>query len=71
MQSPLKCLSEENGTPASSGTALASLHKACCFAVPFREDIPHIFHAYSVYGNANATMSPCMTAEKVHVHVFA
>ena len=71
MQSRLECLSEENGTPASSGTALASLHKACCFAVPFREDIPHNFHAYSVYGNAIATVSPRMTPANMYVHLFA
>ena len=62
MQSLLTSLPEENGTPDSSGTALASLHKVSCFAVPFRADIRPIFHAYSVYGNANATMRPGMTA---------
>ena len=71
MQSLLSSLPEENGTPASSGTARASLHKVCCFAVPFRQDITHIFHAYSVYGNANASMSPCMTPANVYVHLFA
>ena len=71
MQSLLTSLPEENGTPDSSGTALASLHKVSCFGVPFRADIRPIFHAYSVYGNANATMRPGMTAENVYVHVFA
>ena len=61
MQSPLASLPEEYGTLGSSGTPLASRRNACCRGVPFREDITHIFHAYSVYGNAIATMSPCMT----------
>ena len=71
MQSLLASVPEENGTPALSGTALAAQHKVCSVVVPFREDITHFFHAYSVYGNANATMRPGMTAENVYVHVFA
>ena len=36
---PLTSLPEEYGTPASSGTPLASRHNACCSGVPFRDNL--------------------------------
>ena len=73
---PLTSLPEEYGTPASSGTPLASRHNACCSmhsGVPFRDNMASGPPGGVAYWSAIVPVSPFIrsgTFQSIGMHVL-